>query len=142
MYFKKNPILHHVCNFCLTLNPLPNNKILDVTKSKPFAEDKLNVATKKISLSLSKKHCRIWVKCWFSPFPTVLSKAFFFEVNKKSGLCGIELIAQSRLLTTPKGKASENINQHSLLFPQCFLPFPEQISNYFVVYKNFQFGPV
>ena len=28
----------------------------------------------------------------FFPFPTVFSKAFFFKVVKKSGLCGKELI--------------------------------------------------
>ena len=43
---------------------------------------------------------------------------------------------QSRLLTTPREKTFENIvgkgenagNQHFLLFPQCFLSFPNQIS--------------
>ena len=43
---------------------------------------------------------------------------------------------QSRLLTTPKKKPFENIvgkgenagKQHFLLFPQCFLPFPKDIS--------------
>ena len=32
------------------VNPLPNNKILDVTKLKAFADDKLNVAKMTISL--------------------------------------------------------------------------------------------
>ena len=32
------------------INPLPNNKILDVTKLKAFADDKLNVARTMISL--------------------------------------------------------------------------------------------
>ena len=43
---------------------------------------------------------------------------------------------QSRLLTPLEKKAFENImgkgenagNQHFLFFPQCFLPFPTQIS--------------
>ena len=43
---------------------------------------------------------------------------------------------QSKLLMTLKKKAFENIvrkgenagNQHFILFPQCFLPFPNQIS--------------
>ena len=53
-----------------------------------------------------------------------------------------------------KQKAFENIvgngknagNQHFLLFPQCFLPFPNQFSIlhshfFFVLCKCFQFGP-
>ena len=36
-----------VMNF---VNPLPNNKILDMTKLKAFADDKLNVTKMKISL--------------------------------------------------------------------------------------------
>ena len=45
---------------------------------------------------------------------------------------------QSRLLTTLKKKPFENIgkgenagNQHFLLFPQCFVPLPKQISTLF-----------
>ena len=46
--------------------------------------------------------------------------------------------AQSRLLTTLKEKAIENIarkgenagNQHFLLFPQCFQPYQRQISSF------------
>ena len=41
------------------------------------------------------------------------------------------------------GKGKNAGNQHFLLFPQCFLPFPKQISIFhFVVCKCFQFGPV
>ena len=43
------------------------------------------------------------------------------------------------------GKGENAGNQHFLLFPQCFLPFPNQISgfdiDYFVVCKCFEFGP-
>ena len=51
-------------------------------------------------------------------------------------MCSVELFTtQSRLLTTWKKKAFENIvgkgenagNQHLLLFPQCFLPFLKDI---------------
>ena len=51
--------------------------------------------------------------------------------------CSFQLFTrQSRLLTTLEKKPFENIagegenagNQHFLLFPQCFLPFPKQIS--------------
>ena len=40
------------CSRCiyLTENPLPNDKILDVTKLKAFAEEKLNIAKMTISL--------------------------------------------------------------------------------------------
>ena len=46
----------------------------------------------------------------------------------------MDLCIKSRLLTTLRRKAFENIlgkgesagNQHFLLFPQCFLPFPKQ----------------
>ena len=52
-----------------------------------------------------------------------------------SGISNYNCTAQSRLLTSLGKKALENIvgkgenasNQHFLLFPQCFLPFPEQI---------------
>ena len=68
------------------------------------------------------------------------------QTRKNQGMFGKRLIllihnyllftTQSRLLTTLKEKAFENIvgkgenagNQHFLLFPQCFLPFPKQIS--------------
>ena len=64
------------------------------------------------------------------------------------------LLFGQELTTTLKKKAFENIvgkgenagNQHFPLFQECFLPVPRQISIlshiYFVVCKNFQFGPV
>ena len=53
-----------------------------------------------------------------------------------TGLIDLLFTAQSRLLTTLRKKPFENIvgkgenagNQHFLLFPQCFLSFPQQIS--------------
>ena len=61
---------------------------------------------------------------------------------------------ETRLLTTLRKKPFENIvgkgenagNQHFLLFPQCFLTFPEQFSVFghihFVVCKCLEFGLV
>ena len=37
--------------FVVVINPLPNGKILDRTKFKAFADDKINVAEMMISLS-------------------------------------------------------------------------------------------
>ena len=60
--------------------------MLDVTKLKPSADDKSNVAKNgNICLCQSRKHCGKRRKCWlpvFSPFPTVFSKAAFFTVVK------------------------------------------------------------
>ena len=67
-------------------NPLPNGKILNVTKFKPFADHKLTVANMMISLfdrvenTVGKGH--------FLLFP-VSDEAFFFRVIR-SGLCGKE----------------------------------------------------
>ena len=72
--------------FLYPLNPLPNNKILDLTKLKAFSGDKLNDAEVTISLFDGvEKHFVKKIKCWlpaFSPFPTVFSKTFFFRVVK------------------------------------------------------------
>ena len=51
--------------FCCFLNPLPNNKTLDMTKLKAFADNKLNIARMMTSLldkaenSVGKRR-----KCW------------------------------------------------------------------------------
>ena len=45
---KKVAKLHH--QWCLVFKPLPNNKILDVTKLKAFADDKFNIVKMMISL--------------------------------------------------------------------------------------------
>ena len=73
----------------------------------------------------------------FSLFPIMFSKSFFLRDVKTWGSvvkCQLFTI-QSQLLTTQKKKALENTvrkgenagNQHFLLFPQCFTPFPRQI---------------
>ena len=85
-------------------------------------------------------------KCWlpaFSPISTIFSKGFFL-MGFNSCHCVIKhqlLTTRSRLLMTLRKKPFVNIvgkgenagNQHFLffpflLFPQCFLPFPKQIS--------------
>ena len=68
-------------------NPLPNDKILDVTKLKAFADDKLNVAKMRFFLfDKSRKHCGKRRKCWllaFSPFsPHCFLKPFFCRIVK------------------------------------------------------------
>ena len=70
-----------------TLNPLPNNKFLDMTKLKAFADDKLYVAKMTIFLfHIAENTVRKSKKCWlpaFSPFSTVFSEVFFFMVVKR-----------------------------------------------------------
>ena len=60
------------------INPFPNSIILDLSKFKAFADDKIDVS-KKLVICFGKgiKHCGKWRKCWslaFSPFPTMFSK--------------------------------------------------------------------
>ena len=125
----------------MVLNPLPNDKNLDMTKLKAFADDKLNIAETMISLFSSKENSGKRKKCLlpaFSPFPTVFSKVFFFRVVKSQDCVVKSLLytTQSQLLTTPYRRPFETIvgkgenvgDQHFLLFPQCFLLFPNQIS--------------
>ena len=68
------------------LSSLPNDKYLDWSKLKAFADDKSNVAEKlKFVLGKVEKHCGKRRKCWlpaFSPFPTMFSKEFYFRVVK------------------------------------------------------------
>ena len=67
-------------------NSLPNNKILDVTKLKACADDKLNVTRMTISLfNRVENIVEKGEKCWlpaFSSFSAVFSKAIFFRVVK------------------------------------------------------------
>ena len=62
------------------LNPLTNDKILEKTKFKGIADDKLNLTKLTISLfDRTENTVRKGEKCClpsFPPFPTVLSKAF------------------------------------------------------------------
>ena len=55
--------------YCVIFNPLPNDKILDMTKLKAFADNKLNIA--KMSISLFDRVENIvgkTEKCWFQHF--------------------------------------------------------------------------
>ena len=73
----------------LSVSPLPNNKILEGTRLKAFADGKLNVARMTISLydrveNTVGKGENAGLPA-FSPFPTVFSKAFFFGVVQSRG---------------------------------------------------------
>ena len=67
---------------------LTNDKILDVTKLKAIADDKLNVAKLTVSLfyreeyNLQNREKRRWLPVSF-PFTIVFSGAFFFRVVKR-----------------------------------------------------------
>ena len=68
------------------VNSLPNDKILDWSKLKAFADNKIN-ATEKFKFGLERVENILGKsrKCWlpaFPPFPTVFSKDFFRWVVK------------------------------------------------------------
>ena len=64
----------------MTLNSLPNNKILDRPKLTAFADENVNDAKMMISLyDREEKNFGKRRKCWlpaFSPFPTMFSEGF------------------------------------------------------------------
>ena len=68
------------------LNPLPNDKTLDVSKLIAFADDKINIAEMMISIfDRVEKHCEKIRKCWlsaFSSFSSMFSKGFFLGFVK------------------------------------------------------------
>ena len=67
------------------LNSLPNDKILDQSKLKAFADDKICYRKMEIWFGKGRKHCGKRRKCWlpaFSPFPTMFSKGFLYRVIK------------------------------------------------------------
>ena len=73
----------------LRVNSLPNDKMLDLSKLKAFADDKIN-ATQKLKFAQGSVE-NIVGKCWFpafSPFPTMFSKAFFLRVVKSQDCVG------------------------------------------------------
>ena len=64
------------------INPLPNNKVLDMTKLKAFADDKLNVAKMTIFLfDREEKPCVKRRKCWLPAFLVHLSTGAFRVVR-------------------------------------------------------------
>ena len=76
-------------------NSLPNDKILETSKLKAFADDKINVTQKlNFLFGKSRKHCEKRRKCWlpaFSPLPTMFSKACLLRVVKIWDCAGKEL---------------------------------------------------
>ena len=78
--------LYNVANLHVhdySINLLPNDKILDWSKFKAHADDKIN-KTQKIEICcwMGRKHFGKRRKCWlpaFSPFPKMFSNAVFFK---------------------------------------------------------------
>ena len=68
------------------VNSFPNDKFIDWSKFKAFADVKIYVTqTKKFFFGMGRKLCGKRRKCWspaFSPFPTMFSKGLFFRVVK------------------------------------------------------------
>ena len=65
------------------LTSLPNNKFVDYSRLKGFADEKINVTKKLNCVQKGRKHCEKRTKCWlqaFSPFPTMFSRGIFFRV--------------------------------------------------------------
>ena len=71
-----------------SIHPLPNDKILEVTKLNAFADNKLNVAKMANSLfnrvenAVGKGENAGYQQFFFFSFPKVFSKAFFLKVIK------------------------------------------------------------
>ena len=69
----------------ILLNSLSNNKFLDWSRWKAFADNKIKT-TEKTKISYGKGRKRVKRrKCWlpaFSPFPTMFSNGFFYKVVK------------------------------------------------------------
>ena len=62
---------------------LPNDKNLDWSKLKVFADDTIKMTNITVSFGKVGKHCGKRRKCWlpaFSPFPTIFSKRLFVGV--------------------------------------------------------------
>ena len=101
--FSQIVYLHsHTCFYSLL-----NNKMLDQSKLKAFADNKIRVTGKKIEIYLGKgrKHCGKRRKCClpaFSPFPTMFSKGFFYRVVKSCGC-----VVKSSLITRHLHMASQ-----------------------------------
>ena len=118
----------------LTLNPFPNNKILDWSKLNECADvnfkfDENDGKFPKWEETMWEKE-KLLVASNFS-FSHSAFKRLVLQTHKNQGLFGKGLTLHQIILTFnhPKMEAFENIGfQHFLLFPQCFLPFPKQIS--------------
>ena len=94
VFFKR--LLTYDClqtRLCNTgFNSLPNEKILDWSKLKAFADDKINMSEKlnflegKVENIAGKRR-----KCIFSFSPQCFQKPFFFQGCSQSRLCGKQL---------------------------------------------------
>ena len=65
-----------------SFNPLPDDKILDMTNLKAFAEDNFSIPKMKISIFDRVENTGKRRKCWLSAlshFPTLFSKDFFLR---------------------------------------------------------------
>ena len=72
-----------------SVNSLPNDKILDSTQLKAFADDKINSAHKTISVfdnveNIMGKRRKCWLPA-FSPFPMMFSKSFSEPLKVETG---------------------------------------------------------
>ena len=69
-----------------SFNSLPNDKILDWSKLKAFADDKINETFfnffQGTEETMMKKEKMLVTVPAFSPFPTMFSKVFFLKVAK------------------------------------------------------------
>ena len=103
----------YVCLPLFSLNFLPNNKVLAMSKLKAFADNKIDVVKMMISLldriekTVGKGENAGYQH--FFPFPTVLSKAFFLKVVKSRD-CGnrVNSLLNEKILDWTKLKASAN----------------------------------
>ena len=157
----ENGVKHHTINqytlLTLRYNPLPNYKILDMTKLKAFADHKIKCNPNiEILDGKSREHCWNRGKCClptFSPFPIVFSKAFSFiriVKNQDRVVKSYPITTQWHLLPRLEKKSFQNIagkgentgNQHFLLFPQCFLLYHRQKLSFMLHYLfcHLQFG--
>ena len=84
-----------------SVNSLPNDKILDSTQLKAFADDKINSAHKTISVfdnveNIMGKRRKCWLPA-FSAFPMMFSKGLFLRAVK-SGDWVDKVLKLSRLI--------------------------------------------
>ena len=77
--------MQNLISFVLYLYSLPNQKFLEWSNVKAYADSKINLTTK-LKFVLGKVENIVETrKCWlpvFSPFPTIFSKGLFFLVVK------------------------------------------------------------
>ena len=129
--------------FFYPINPLPNNKILDMTKLKAFADDKLKVAKMTISLfdgvenavgkgeNAGYQHFLLFPQCFLKPS---------YLGSLKVGIVWYTLYHASLTVNDPEKEPAFSP------FPTISILFQKQISIlnciFFVFYKVFQIGLV